>query len=417
MSKKNKKRTPRLASGVQHNNIISLARNDKQRKQIIELNLQSASLTKKDIGTWRKAWQAALDPEQPNRFALYNVYTDVVIDNHLSGCIDQRKGMTLRKPFFLKNTKGEIDLEATRFLQSSWFQEFVSLCLDSRYWGHSLIEFQDLDPESEHLRFSAVGLVPRTHVIPEYGIFTRDPGDEPANGISYREGEFLNWCIEVGAPKDLGLLLKCAPQSLSKKNMLAYWDVFGEIFGMPIRVAKTISSDPKEQAKVMDAISGVGAATSMVVQEGTEIEIKEASKGDAYNVYDKRIDRCNSEISKALLNQTMTIDSGSSLSQSETHLEVFENVCAQDADMVANVVNDKLLPLMVRHGFPLKGYYFSWDNTKPLTPKEERELEKMLLGSYDIDPKYFEDKYKIPVMAKKASTPPANTELSRPFFS
>ena len=29
-----------------------------------------------------------------------------------------------------------------------------------------------------------------------------------------------------------------------------------------------------------------------------------------------------------ILNQTMTIDNGSSLSQSEVHLEIFENVCA-----------------------------------------------------------------------------------------
>ena len=57
--------------------------------------------------------------------------------------------------------------------------------------------------------------------------------------------------------------------------------------------------------------------------EGTEIEIKETTRGDAFNVYDKRIDRANSEISKGVLNQTMTIDSGSSLSQSEVHLEVF----------------------------------------------------------------------------------------------
>ena len=412
MSRKHKNSTPRLSTGVQHSNIISLAKTPKQRKQIIELNLQSESLTKKDISTWRKAWQAALDPENPNRYALYNVYTDVVIDNHLSGCIDQRKGMTLRKPFFLKNAKGEIDPEATKFLQSSWFQDFVSLCLDSRYWGHSLIEFQDLDRESELLRFTGVKLVPRTHVIPEYGVFTKEPADEPANGISYREGEFLNWCIEAGTTKDLGLLLKCAPQSLSKKNMLAYWDIFGEIFGMPIRVAKTISSDPKEQAKVMDSISGVGAATSMVVQEGTEIEIKEASKGDAFNVYDKRIDRCNSEISKALLNQTMTIDSGSSLSQSEVHLEVFENVCASDATMIANIVNDRLLPLMIHHGFPLAGYFFEWDKFSSLTPEQEMAL----LNHYDVDPSYFETKYRIPVTAKKVENKPDNTKLSQPFF-
>ncbi len=34
-------------------------------------------------------------------------------------------------------------------------------------------------------------------------------------------------------------LLKCAPQAIAKKNMTAYWDVFCEIFGMPMRVGTT----------------------------------------------------------------------------------------------------------------------------------------------------------------------------------
>ena len=74
----------------------------------------------------------------------------------------------------------------------------------------------------------------------------------------------------------------------------------------------------------------MGSAFWGLFPDGTEIDIKESSRGDAYNVYDKRVDRCNSEISKGILNQTMTIDAGSSLSQSETHLDVFENVIEAD---------------------------------------------------------------------------------------
>lgn len=67
-----------------------------------------------------------------------------------------------------------------------------------------------------------------------------------------------------------------------------------------------------------------GTALSMVAGMETEIEFVESGKGDAFNVYDKRIDRANSELSKLIIGQTMTIEDGSSLSQSETHLEVFE---------------------------------------------------------------------------------------------
>ena len=150
----------------------------------------------------------------------------------------------------------------------------------------------------------------------------------------------------------------------------------------------------------------MGAAFWALFPEGTDIEIKESSRGDAYNVYDKRVDRCNSELSKGTLMQTMTIDSGSSLSQSETHLEIFEDVIAADARFIAYVVNDKLIPLMIKHGFPLKGLSFEWDNTATFIPAEQREMERMLLQYYDIDPQYFIDKYNIQITGVRADNNP-----------
>lgn len=375
----------------------------KKRDILVELNQQTESLTKKDIATWRRAWQAAIDHEQPNRCALLDVYRDAMIDLHLSGCISQRKGKTLQKTFML-TSKGKENEKARQIFEREWFMDFIDLALDSPYFGHSLIQFNDIITENGIMSFSGVELVPRKHVVPEYGVITRDAGDDWKNGISYREGDIANWCIEVGKPRDLGLLLKCAPQSLSKKNMLAYWDTFGEIFGMPIRIGKTMSQDTKDINRIEKMLTEMGAASWGLFPEGTDIEIKETTRGDAYNVYDKRVDRCNSEISKGILGQTMTIDSGSSLSQSETHLEVFENICRADAMLIKYLVNDRLIPLMLRHGFPLQGVTFDWDEATSYTPAEQREIERLLLQEYEIDPTYFADKYKIPITGLKKTS-------------
>jgi hypothetical protein len=45
--------------------------------------------------------------------------------------------------------------------------------------------------------------------------------------------------------------------------------------------------------------------------------------------------------------QTMTIEDGSSLSQSQTHLQVFQNLVEDDADMLRDIVNNQLIPRMV----------------------------------------------------------------------
>ena len=256
------------------------------------------------------------------------------------------------------------------------------------------------------MRFSYIELVPRRHVVPEYGSIIRDQNDDARNGLSYREGKLADWVIEAGKSHDLGLFLKCSTNALSKKNMLAFWDGFGEIFGMPIRVAKTTSQNKKDVDQVEEMLKNMGAAFYGVFQEGTEINIVETSRGDAYNVYDRRIDRANSEMSKCILNQTMTIDSGSSLSQSEVHLDVLENVIAFDEKFLKNIINNRLIPFMARHGFPIEGYSFVWDDTPTYTPEQMRQTEQMLLnGGYEIDPQYFIDKYSITITGKSQPDP------------
>lgn len=372
------------------------------KKLLVDLQLQTEMLTKKDIGAWRMAWQRAIDVQNPNRCALLDIYTDVSVDMHLTGCVGQRKGFVTKRGFKLVDKGGKKSDEVTALFETEWFDEFVSLVLDSRYYGHSLIQFDVAIDRDGQMQFPIPELVPRKHVRPEYGVIVRNQNDVPQSGISYREGEFADWCIEVGRPHDLGLYLKCCPSALSKKNMLAFWDGFGEIFGMPIRIAKTTSQDEKSRNKIQDMLAKMGAAFYGVFPNDTEIEIKESSRGDAYNVYDKRIDRANSELSKGVLNQTMTIDSGSSLSQSQVHLEVFENVINEDQKLVRNVVNNKLIPFMAKHGFPVVGYTFEWDDTVVYTPEHIREVERMLItGGYEIDPKYFADKYGIEITGKK----------------
>lgn len=378
-------------------------------KLTAQLMQQTDSLTKKDIATWRQAWQMAIGIDTPQRSVLYDIYTDCLVDLHLTGCIGQRKGKTLQKDFLLVGSDGKKNEQITNLFKKEWFLDFIDLALDSRFWGHSLIQLGDVIHEGGDMRFSHVELVPRKHVCPEFGVILCNASDDPRNGISYKEGDFANWCIEVGKPRDLGLLLKCAPACISKKNMLAFWDMFGEIFGAPMRVARTNTQDEKERSRIEQSLDNMGAAFWALFPEGTDIEIKESSRGDAYNVYDKRVDRCNSELSKGVLMQTMTIDSGASLSQSETHLEIFEDVIAADARFIAYVVNDKLLPLMVKHGFPVKGLSFEWDNTATFIPAEQREMERMLLQYYEIDPQYFIEKYNIQIAGtRKPETEPSS---------
>ena len=395
-----------MSGGDAYTRLLLMSRRRDSKRIVAKLMEQTDSISARDIGDWRNAWQAAISVEYPNRSRLYDIYRSALIDMHLTGCISQRENMVLQKSFRLVGKDGKENEAATDIFRSEWFTDFMQLALDSRYWGHSLIQMGDIVNNLGKMRYSGVELVPRKHVCPEHGVITRLPGDDWRSGESYREGEFASWCIEVGKPHDLGLLLKCAPPCISKKYMLQFWDKFGEIFGAPIRIAKTSNANEAERTKIEMALTQMGNASWGLFDDNTDIEIKETAKSDAFNVYDRRIDRANSEISKGILNQTMTIDNGSSLSQSETHLEVFENVIKADARDLAYVINDKLLPLMVSHGFPVAGLQFQWDDAATFTPSELREEERVIMEHFEVDPQYFIDRYNIPIIGKRKAADP-----------
>ncbi|MCE9070120.1 DUF935 domain-containing protein, partial [Phocaeicola vulgatus] len=170
------------------------------------------------------------------------------------------------------------------------------------------------------------------------------------------------------------------------------------------------SRDQKEIDRLDKMLREAGTALSMVAGMETEIEFVESGKGDAFNVYDKRIDRANSELSKLIIGQTMTIEDGSSLSQSETHLEVFQNLVESDCDMLRDIVNNQLIPRMVRHGFPVKGLRFDWDYSIDYTPEQQKAYEEMVLQHYKVKPQYFEEKYGIPCEEKEPKEEPDPTE-------
>lgn len=387
-------------------NLAKASDRKRVNKMIIELQRTTDALTRKDIADWHNAWQMAINVDNPNRSRLYDIYRDIDIDLHLSGCVSQRVGFVMAKSFKLVDAKGNINDQALHIFDQAWFKQLLKYALEANLWGHSLIELGDITTDGDGCPcYTDVKLIPRKHVIPEYGRVIQQLGQDWTSGIDYRAAPFTDWLIEAGRPDDLGLYLKAATQTIPKKNMLAFWDSFGEIFGMPMRIARTTSRDPKVMSQLEKMLKDAGASQYMVAGQDTEIEFVESGKGDAFNVYDKRIDRANSELSKLIIGQTMTIEDGSSLSQSQTHLEVFQNLVDSDCTMLRDIVNNQLLPRMAKHGFPVKGLRFEWDNAVDYTPEQQVAYETMVADRYDVDPTYFADKYSMPVGERRNTTP------------
>lgn len=378
------------------------------KRVVVDLQRESDRLREHDISNWRAACQMARDVENPNRCRLYDIYADVELDGHVSGTIGQVNDYVKARSFKLVNEKGDTDDAAAKLFDKEWFKDLLDYVLEAPYWGHSLIELGDVVTDiNGQYAYDGVKLIPRKHVIPEKGRVTRTPGDLWNNGIAYREAPWSDWLIEAGKRDRLGLYEKAALQTIPKKYAAAFWDTFAEMFGIPIRIAKTSTRDENERGKMAKMMENMGAKAWGVFDDTTDIELVESSKSDAYNVYDKRIERANSELSKIILHQTMTIDDGSSLSQSQTHQDVLKHLIESYCDMIRDVVNNQLLPRMIKHGFPVKGLSFEWDDPVDYTASEQVAFERLIVENYEVPGSYFEDKYGVPAGERinRASAP------------
>ena len=394
----------RTASVVKTNDTARLV--ERARQVITELEVKAARLVKNDIARWRAAHQQALNPENPKRLNLYNIYDYTVdIDAHVSGVVERTKLGVMQSRFKLVDKSGKENPDVTALFEAPWFWQLMDIALGAEYYGNSLVQLGNVVAQGDKTLFDGVTLVPRANVCPEYGVVLRHQDDEPGRGIPYRAGAFAPWVVEAGTPADLGRYLKASPHVISKKHVQIFWDNFAERFGIPIIYATTETRNDSDRVRVENLLSNFGNNTWGFFPAGVKLELLETAKGDAFKVFDERIIRANKEISIALAGQTMAFEDGASLSQSEVHERGFEEVKAAFATRLKFLINFQLLPKMLLHGFPVQGYAFEWDDSAEYTPEQMVGIEQMLLGAYDIDPQYFVDKYNIAITGVKTREP------------
>jgi len=351
--------------------------------------------TRQDLSTWRNATILAENLQNPNRTNLLRLYKDVDLDAHLSSLVQTRKNAILGAKFIVVDKKGEENEELTERITKKWFYDFVSLSLDSIYWGYSLIEFGDL----LHDEFVDVDLVERRYVHPEFGTVSQTLHDSTA--ICYLESPYKEWNIGVGGKRDLGLYLKAAPLILWKKQAFAQWSEFTETAGVPLKIGKTNVRDETTRSNMFNTLKDMGSSFYSVIDKNDEIEILQGNTASGYQeIFNELINQCNRELSKLILGQTMTTDDGSSQSQAEVHERIMQMVVDRDTIFIQNVFTYQLVPFLNEHQLGFEGHSIVTVPDDELDLKEKSEIDLKLLEYYDIPAEYIAETYGTPVEDK-----------------
>jgi len=351
---------------------------------------QQLQRVRQDATKYNIALQAAESPMFPNRFLLMQTYQQIVLDAQIQSAMLQRKSKVMSKQFIVCGPDGEMDETKTAYFNQKWFYDFQSLALDSIFWGFSCIQFGPIIND----KYTTVELIPRIYVVPEYSL-VRNNTATVTDGKHFDEAPYNNWCIGVGEKKDLGLLMYLAPYVIWKKNAMAAWAEFAEVFGSPIRIGKTDVRDELTRKNMENMMRNMGVASWAVLDLNDNVELMQASRTDAYQVFDMMVERCNSEISKIILGQTGTTDEKAYSGSANVHEGVAEMIAKQDTLNMQFIIEDQLVPMMIKNGFDLTGCTFKYDDTENLPLIEQAKIDASFMPYVKFDKEYLEDKYNI----------------------
>ncbi len=358
--------------------------------------VQTLFRIREDISTFRSALLRAENLHNPSRIELYRLYKDCMLDAQLSSVIQTRKASILSSEFIVSKD-GKEDKDLSGLFESKWFFEFCSLALDSMYFGFSLIEFGDLDENNE---FKDISLVPREYVKPEFGIVGTTPYD--LLGTSFLSEPYSNWTIGVGETHNLGLLAKCAPYVIWKKNAIMAYAEYATMMGVPIRILKTDVYDEETRAAGENFMRNLGTSAYAVLGKDDEVEFAEAkSPAGVEQMFNGLIDKCNSEISKLVLGGTGMVDEKSFVGSAEVHQENFLVICGMDKHFIQSVLNYQLKPFLIGHDFKLEGCKIGIRPDEELSLKESFAIDSKLLDYYKIPAEYFNEKYGTMIFEKE----------------
>jgi phage gp29-like protein len=138
------------------------------------------------------------------------------------------------------------------------------------------------------------------------------------------------------------------------------WAIFTQTYGQPLRVGKFgPGASEKDRDTLFDAVANIAGDCAAIIPEAMNIDFVESKTiGSSSDLYEKRSDWLDRQISKAVLGQTGTTDAVTGgLGSNKEHREVQEDIERADARALAGILNrDLIRPWIDLEYGPQKSY-------------------------------------------------------------
>ncbi|PZU43924.1 MAG: DUF935 domain-containing protein [Microbacterium sp.] len=138
------------------------------------------------------------------------------------------------------------------------------------------------------------------------------------------------------------------------------WAIFTQTFGQPVRVGKYgPGASEADKDTLFRAVANIAGDCAAIIPESMLIEFVESKNvGQGSDLYLKRCDWIDQQVSKGVLGQTGTTDAiAGGYAVGKTHRNVQEDIERADAKALAGCLNRDLVPALIALNFgPQKAY-------------------------------------------------------------
>lgn len=359
------------------------------------LDRQPRIRVKMEMNNLNQAVENALEPANSDRLDLLTIYENSIKDSQVISEHEKAEAFLITEPFEICKIGSEtIDKKRTELLNRPWFTHFLTIAMDTEFWGYTLAEFQEQDDRGE---FTDVKVFPRLHVCPFEKKIVFNPIDR--EGISYDGYEREFFLIPLGDPEKLGKLESISREIIWKTFARSDWSEYNERYGKPFITYETDTENETELDEAINMATRFGSDLVGVINSNEKLTVTAVASRESSDNYKSLAEFCDDQIAKMINGQTGTSKNGAWTGTSEVHERILTEFTKARLKHIQDVINYQLFPFLITYGYALKGYQFrffclknkkentidnkSYDRPEP-AKENESEKEENALGFFGV---------------------------------
>lgn len=335
-----------------------------------------------------------------DRSRLIDLYDSCLIqDAHMQAVIETLFSNMLGERYHIatQDSTGKWikDVELTKIIQGSQFEEIIKQILYAEFYGFSCIQINpSIDPETGF--FTGVTPIERRNVLASQSRIVKrqglwDPGWN-IGSEKYRHNYILFY---TGG---LGLFSSTTPIVLAKKYTLANWVNFSHTYGQPIIHGKTSGESTADRNRLANDIANAAQKKVIVTGLDDELDVKTFTMSNSEKIYDSLINFSNTEISNLILgSESMAGATQSYVGSTKAHEDIFRARIKTYRRITENAMNEKVFPQLKYWGIVPKEAFFKYSNQVDMSMDNKIKLYDMLTNKYEVDKDTIENDFGVNV--------------------